>query len=125
MNKKSIVLKYRWKTINHEDFKNFNEEPAVYRWKFYMNNKLKVYIGETINLKNRIKGYKNPGPIQKTNLRIKKEFLDKSDKVVLQKLIIEGSSLKKLSLKNIYYRRLIENFLLIHSKDKLANLGPK
>lgn len=47
-----------------------SKEPGIYRMNFRTADKSSVYIGETDNLNRRAYHYRNPGPSQKTSLRI-------------------------------------------------------
>lgn len=103
--------------------------PSIYRWKVFkdgMNNPT-IYIGETECLcPDRIKGYLNPGPSQKTNQRIN-ELLNGyfADGWVVHLEHLSDLTLKlndfELNQNHLYdkdNRRLIERILIVYYKNK-------
>jgi hypothetical protein len=97
------------------------QKPAIYRWVFLKNGTpTKTYIGETENLRTRIRGYLNPGPSQETNKRINAEFkmaLAFGLTVRLEVLQIEPIRINRViirneSLSDQYVRKMMENFVL-------------
>lgn len=129
--KMKLDIDYEWVSLEHENYKNFESVPAVYRWTFKINDKISVYVGETINLKKRINFYKNPGKTQFTNLHIKENYLDKSNDVILEKIKINKFTIddknillditQEKLLENSYYRKLIENLILVNTKEEIIN----
>lgn len=130
-NSLNLELKTEWEDIDYKDYKLFDVLPAIYKWSFWIDNEKSVYIGETVNLRNRISHYLNPGKTQQTNIRLNENYIKKSNKVILQKLKINKFSINKKNilanlnqielLKNIYYRKLIENLLLINTSEDVLN----
>jgi len=120
--KENLEIKCEWQKLNHEDYKNFNSNPAVYMWiidDIY-------YVGETLNLKKRINGYNHPGKTQWTNIRMKNE-LDKANEIEFYILnisylklnnheLINKSNSQENVLKDSFIRRLVENYFIVKTK---------
>lgn len=118
----SIKDKKKGNLINL-DYNNIPSSPSIYKWIFKDEKEVKkVYIGETLNFRNRIKSYLNPGPTQETNKRINKIILNSKSlslsklnieelKINGKQIIIEGNQDKVLSKK--FVRELIENYLIV------------
>ena len=86
----------------------------------------KLYIGETELLPQRIRGYLNPGPTQRTNQRLTVEFekeLENEYKVVLEVLRFEPFNIESISismadLTDKWMRRFLESlFTMYYSKS--------
>jgi hypothetical protein len=99
-------------------------KPAVYRWAVFEKQVLrKVYIGETDNLRRRIREYLNPGPTQHTNRRLNSKFktyIQKELTVQLEILKINPIYLNNVylcddRLSDQYIRKMMENFTLADS----------
>lgn len=106
------------------------KQSAIYRWDIFRkepeDEKL-IYIGEAQELcPQRINGYLNPGPSQKTNKRIKEKFqgyLDKGFKIGLEilqfdKIKIENFTLTINDLNDKHVRRFVEELMVIIYKQK-------
>ena len=57
-------------------FPSLRIEPGVYRFRMVDTPASAVYIGESLSLRQRAGNYRNPGPSQKTSLRINARFLE-------------------------------------------------
>jgi len=103
---------------------------VIYRWDIFKkereDEKL-IYIGEAQELcPERINGYLNPGPSQKTNNRIKEKFqayLKSEFKIGLEilkfdKINIEDFTFTKNDLCDKHFRRFIEELMIIIYKQK-------
>jgi hypothetical protein len=97
------------------------QRPAIYRWGFFKESVLrKASIGETENLKRRVRGYISPGPSQETNKRINAEFEKASRaclKVRLDVLRIQTIHVNRViicngNLTDPFVRKMMENFIL-------------
>ena len=99
--------------------------PAIYRWGVFnkqSNTFKQIYIGEAINLYERIKGYINPGPSQGTNQRLNSLFheeIAQGNRVVLEALTfepfqIDGVIIAEENLCEIAVRRYLENRFIIY-----------
>lgn len=97
------------------------QKPAIYRWSFLKKRlPIKAYIGETEDLRKRVRGYLNPGPSQETNKRIKAEFkgaLQSGLTVQLEILYIEPIRINRVRVStehlfDPFLRRMLENFVL-------------
>jgi len=106
------------------------KKPAIYRWNIFRykpGDKKLIYIGEAKELcPQRINGYLNPGPTQQTNKRMKEIFqsyLNEGLKIGLEilnfeKILIDSSVFTRDNLHNKHFRRLIEELMIIISKQK-------
>ena len=104
--------------------------PSIYRWHIFReqpeDQKL-IYIGEAKELcPKRINGYLNPGSSQKTNIRIKQEFLSylrKGFKIRLEilrfsKIKIEDIVFTNNDLVDKHIRRFVEELMIIIYRQK-------
>jgi hypothetical protein len=111
--------------------------PAIYRWNIFKNkpgDERLVYIGEAQQLcPQRIYGYLNPGPTQKTNQRMKEEFLEYSDKgykIGLEVLRFSNArfgdfTIAQDDLSDKHVRRFMEELMIVLSDRegfKILNL---
>ena len=138
-----VGFTYQWKPILKEECKEYffpegitpfmgrnYRKPAIYRWNIFRSDsedeKL-IYIGETQELcPQRINGYLNPGPSQKTNKRIKEmfqDYLNKGLKIRLERLQfneikIENFTLTSDDLEDKHIRRFIEELMVIIYRQK-------
>ena len=106
------------------------KSPAIYRWNIYENtpsDKKLIYIGEGQQLiPGRIKGYLNPGPSQKTNLRLNAVFTEQIangfnvlfEIIRFDNLILGNSSFAYYDLKDKHFRRFLEHLLITHYQQK-------
>ncbi|MEK7651778.1 MAG: hypothetical protein AAB351_01030 [Patescibacteria group bacterium] len=139
MNTHSLKLNYIWNRIipnfSFESWRSIPSEymaPGVYRWSITRaNGDTSYYIGESVNLRRRIRNYSVPGPNQMTSLRINKLFkteLKRKSKILLElidlkELRVDNKVFSKKDLKSSYTRKLIENLVLVeHSDLKVHNL---
>jgi hypothetical protein len=109
---------------------------AIYRWGFFRRDVLvEVYIGETENFRQRVRGYLCPGPSQETNKRMNSEFnraIDGGLEVRLEILKIEPAYLNRVRICNEnlcdpFVRGMMENFILADIdvvNCKLHNIAP-
>lgn len=150
MNQITLDFLYEWKPICQEKekiyfFPNSISSymrkqycfPAIYRWNIYKNeseDQQTFYIGEAQELcPQRINGYLNPGPSQKTNQRVNAElmiFLARGYQVSLDFLHIENFICDQCTytaqgLEDKYFRRLIEELMVLKAHQagyQLINL---
>lgn len=99
--------------------------PAVYRWLVYRQQPgdvKRVYIGETEQLPRRIDGYRNPGPTQQTNKRIRAEFESQMlsglhialDVLTFEPFTVFGTPITMTDLADKHVRVLLESIFVIH-----------
>jgi hypothetical protein len=100
---------------------SLSQASAIYRWGFFKGGQLwEAYVGETENLRQRIRGYLNPGPTQATNKRMNVLFCEAIDdgfEVRLEILKIEPVRINQLdvcnqNLANPFLRKMMENLVL-------------
>ena len=137
----NLKLKFDWKPVLLDDrteymfpekmtawMKKRYRCPAVYRWNIYAevseDSKL-AYIGETVCLcPSRIAGYLKPGPTQRTNKRINKEFnnyLKQGKKIRLETLVItdcsaNGFTFSEKDFLDSCFRRAVEHLMVTIAK---------
>ena len=143
MNKLKVEFTYKWEPVladeNREYF--FPEEitsfmkrnyrhPAIYRWNIFRKepeDEKIIYIGEAQELcPQRINGYLNPGPSQRTNKRIREEFqsyLEKGFKIKLEilrfvEIKISDFIITYNDLSDKHVRRFIEELMIVTHKQK-------
>jgi len=96
-------------------------KPAIYRWNFLKKGtSVKAYIGETEDLRRRVRGYLNPGPSQETNKRINAEFrkaIQSGLTVQLETLSVEPIRINRVHVNtdhlwDLFLRKMLENFVL-------------
>ena len=112
-------LEYNWRKIEHKfpDVYSGHNYPAIYTWVLVSKRgKKSYYLGQTDNLSNRIKYYMDPGPSQKTNIRINSE-MRKSEEVKLylldlKTLKLNGKNLTSIALRDSDIRRGLEGLLI-------------
>lgn len=114
--------------------KRLYKSPAVYRWNIYKNTPTDekiIYIGEGQRLiPDRINGYLNPGPAQRTNKRLNtcfREYILSGYKVVLEIVRFDEVSVgeilfRQTDLKNKHFRRFLEHMLITHYEHKEYSL---
>ncbi len=123
---------FKWKRLQNEGvyyqfndpFHVKNNESVIYRWCAIKNNEILVYYGETKAFKNRIKFYLKPGKDQQTNIRINDEFQELIrngfivylDLLDISEFMIDDIKINEFESK--YFRRMIENYLILCSKAK-------
>jgi hypothetical protein len=106
---------------------------GVYRFRLTGVGQSAVYIGETVNLRQRMAGYRNPGPTQPTNKRMNarlREHLAADGRVQLSMArrvaIVAGERVIEERLDHTPQRRLVENLALIEADaegiDQIENL---
>jgi len=108
---------------------------AIYKWSVFksdIEDSKIVYIGETENLINRIKGYLRPGPTQQTNIRINKlfkEYLEKGYKISLHTLFFDKIKLGNIDIiydeisDNDIRKALEQLFIVIYKKEEYTLLN--
>lgn len=98
-----------------------SQRSAIYRWGFFKRGQLvQAYVGETENLRQRVRGYFRPGPTQTTNKRMNALFrkaIDEGFEVKLETLKIEPIRINQINVcnQNLAYpflRKMMENFVL-------------
>lgn len=93
---------------------------GVYRYVFRLDDRSRVYIGETANFRRRFYAYTKPGPSQSTNQRMKERFLrlgaeggsstlEIANRVDVR---VDGQGVS-VDVGNVFMRRLLENAALI------------
>jgi hypothetical protein len=143
MNKSKIEFAYQWEPVLIDENREYlfpqiitsfmkrrYKHPAIYRWNIFKkepeDEKL-IYIGEAQELcPQRISGYLNPGPSQRTNKRIKEEFqgyLKSEFKIGLEilqfdKINIEDFTFINNDLRDKHFRRFLEELMIIIYKQK-------
>ena len=139
-NKLEINGSYDWISVKKEDetiylfpddhklLKKWYKNSVIYKWNIYdKKGKLKsIYIGEIINLRNRISGYLKPGPTQQTNIRINKlfnEFIIKKyvitlDILFFEKIAVNNEIIHFKDLNNNDIRKALEHLLIVINKSK-------
>ena len=134
----NIQLGYQWRPVEStagvrymfpeqitRSFPAIWKAPAVYRWVLFRDepgDQPILYVGETDRLARRIKQYVDPGPTQKTNLRVNAHFTEEMKKgfhVALDVLEFEPFRLGAVTvsqddLRDKFLRRLLENLLAFH-----------
>ena len=98
-------------------FPKAERTPAIYRFRIRHKGKESIYIGETDNLQRRFGNYRNPGPSQKTSLRINatlKEALNEGAEIAIAAIttnvwIDTGNGLRSANLDSKVTRCLFEN----------------
>jgi hypothetical protein len=147
--KLGISFFYDWISVKKENEEKYNypedrklikkeyKRAAIYKWNIYdakNKNIKKIYIGETVNLYNRVSGYLRPGTTQKTNIRINEIFNEnhkKKCKITLDVLYFENMKINNkiinpTDLIDNDIRKALEHLLIIIYKSKkyeLLNLG--
>jgi hypothetical protein len=104
-----------------------SEVPAVYRWALFRGaeNPYSIYVGETENLRRRLRSYLRPGKRQKTNVRLRTLFeseLKNGFKLELHLIRIVPFQMNDVlvsnyALHNPYVRGMVENFVLANHQD--------
>lgn len=125
----SLEIEYKWVPVESEPgqvyvfpnnlsiyLKKHYALPAIYRWVL---EDTQVYIGETENLVERIKGYLRPGPSQTTNQRMNKILTD----ATLDLLMFESTNLqnKTIAIDDLFdkpTRRLLESLFIVYHTFK-------
>jgi hypothetical protein len=114
-------------------FPNLPLDPGLYRLWLGGAEHSAVYIGETDNLRRRATHYRNPGPSQRTNIRLNERLRThlaaggRADMyvVITAKLEIDGNRIP-LDLSQKAARRLVENAALVEAAvsgaDQVENL---
>ena len=98
-------IRMEWKPLGkvtldqkgHLLFPKADRAPAIYRFRIKHKKNEAVYIGETNNLNRRFGNYRNPGPSQKTSLRINAaliEALGKGSEISLS-VVTEGAMIER------------------------------
>lgn len=99
-------------------FPSVRSVPGVYRFSLVVagTDDATIYVGETDNLRQRMNGYRNPGPTQSTNVRIHHRILEtisqggSAEMAISTRAVLDGTELD-LGLRSA--RRLVENALLV------------
>ena len=108
-------------------------DAGVYRFRLTGVGRSAVYIGETVDLRQRMAGYRNPGPTQATNKRMNarlREHLAADGRVQLSMArrvaIVAGERVNHGTPGPHAQRRLVENLALIEADaegvDQIENL---
>lgn len=143
MNHLHIELDYKWEPVfvNERNCYFFPnpvssymrqnyKEPAIYRWNIYrkrLEDEKLIYIGETELLcPRRIYHYLNPGPSQRTNIRLNatlKEYISQGLKVGLDVLHFDNFKVDefiftKENLEDKQTRKLLEDIMLAYYRAK-------
>ncbi|MFA4994063.1 MAG: GIY-YIG nuclease family protein [Bdellovibrionales bacterium] len=98
--------------------------PAIYRFRIRYTDSEAIYIGETDNLKRRFGNYRNPGPSQKTSLRINAILNRATEKkaeiavsvVVENALITRENKTEIADLSSKFVRCIFENAAILESE---------
>ncbi len=105
-------------------FPDAPERPGIYRFTFRSASAKSVYIGEADRLRRRFTQYRNPGPTQRTNKRIKtlmESRIKNGGKVELEtatqiRVDIDGHGVVA-DLAHCPYRLLAENAALVIARE--------
>jgi len=106
-------------------FPRAHDNPAVYRFRVsHQSLPSHIYIGETENLRRRFYHYKNPGPRQKTSIRIHGKFHEfLRNGAVIEAFEIGDFSFsfvngfKNCELSDAFLRRCLENIALLEPRS--------
>lgn len=125
----SVSLFARWNEIgaivldtnNELAFPEVVQAPGIYRFRLTGNGTTQHYVGETVQLRRRFRHYRNPGPSQTTNIRIRELIINhlNAGYDVFLDLIHEdvtlyvGNSKQISDLSEKATRRLIENAVMV------------
>lgn len=131
----NIRFKFEWISLKTQVNNNYffpqnidktksskHNQPAVYRWILINSNGIKtqnIYIGEAVELAQRIYHYLNPGAEQKTNIRLNSlfhELVAKGNRITIEQLQFEPFKLdnhiiNQNSLQDKLTRRFIEHLM--------------
>ena len=146
-NKGNIHFNYNWTNVYKTDGRAYHfpenpglidkkyKGPSVYKWSILgkNGNDLKIaYIGETIELIRRVRHYCNPGPKQKTNVRIKDRFMEylRTNRIInLEILIFDEIQLNEVTINSSNLldsnlRKMLEHlFITIFKEEKYILLN--
>jgi len=114
-------------------FPNLSLDPGLYRFWLGGVERSAVYIGETDNLRRRAAHYRNPGPSQRTNIRLNERLrthLAAGGRVEMNIITTAESEIDgkriPLDLNQKAARRLVENAALVEAAasgaDQVENL---
>ena len=119
--KGSLEIIADWEDTTGVLHNKLEKNSAIYKWVIGK----AIYIGETVNLAKRIRGYIRPGPTQTTNKRIN-SFIEKAKTVEFYVLNISSLKINETEiinssnqdevLKDVFIRKLIENYYLVQAK---------
>src|SRR3989338_7883607 len=130
-----IEFDYEWVTIKDNSGEDYRYKPenckkiktmlandlnmsGVYKWEIINTDGLKIYFGETEDLKRRTHQYNNPGHSQTTNRLIKKTLENaKSNilKIIKINSIVNGNKIISKPLDNVFFRKMLENYFIFQS----------
>jgi hypothetical protein len=106
--------------------------PGMYRFRLLgPSEAISTYIGESDNLRRRSAHYRNPGPTQKTNLRMQAQLRTHFERggtvefsMVTTATLAVGRDAMPLNLSLTAHRRLLENAALVSNPkaESLENL---
>ena len=112
-------------------FPQIQSVPGIYRIRIRIRGKESIYIGESDNLRRRFGNYRNPGPSQKTSLRIG-GILTKALEggaqisvscVTKDAFVRRGNQRSPLDLSSKVVRCLLENATILNGAKDIENLN--
>ncbi len=126
-----LVIDYEWIEVGEilQDssgkllFPDLDARPAVYCFQFLGGPTESNYIGETDNLRRRAAHYRNPGPSQRTHIRLNKRMLAHfasrgrvTLKLITQARIEVDGCAFPLDITEPVNRKILENTALLQAK---------